>query len=245
MAAPTLQQKKVNWLTSAGTSCATTFDSTPATGALIVAFAYCSTNYSGLSISDDQGNTYTNRTGNGYADAWGRIYTAVASTPPSTVTVSLTSGLAVLAICEVRGFDGTSVYEKLGNHWQTISSANSPYSPLNFSATTNAEQLFLACLGISVTSGTVGWAAGSGWTGESSVTDTTGKMGHVLLSKAVTSTGTYDPEWTAATGGNRNTVTLGISVLSGNDGNPSGSSLAGSAVALSAGSMPLTIAIPL
>jgi hypothetical protein len=218
VAAPTLAQTKVSTATSATTSGAVTFDSTPASGAYIVVFVYSSVNYSGLSISDAGGNSYTLQQGDGYADMWGRVYTAQASNNPGAITVTQSSGLLTIVACEVQGYSNASSPEKEGRLWNTITAASSPWSPLNFTATTAAEQLFLACIGFSATAGAVDWTAGSGWTAANENGTTTGQIGHSLISKAVTSTGTYDPEWTATTASSRNTLTAGLSIVSGSDG---------------------------
>jgi hypothetical protein len=220
MAAPTLAQVKVKTATSATTSDSVTFDSAPASGALIVVFVYSKVNYSGMSISDAGGNPYTNRQNDGYGQMWGRMYTAPANSNPGAITVTQSSGLLTIVACEVRGYNASSPIEKSGRQWDNISSSNSPYSPLNFTATTNAEQLFLACVGLEDITGSVDWAPGSGWTGESSVLTTTGQIGHVLISKAVTSTGTYDPEWTASSAGARQSLAAGLSIVAGSDGLP-------------------------
>jgi hypothetical protein len=242
MAAPTLVQTKVSTATSATTSGSVTFDSTPASGAFIVVFVYSSVNYSGLSISDAGGNTYTLRQGDGYADMWGRIYTAPATNNPGAITVNQSSGLLTIVACEVNGYLASGPIEKQDRVWDTISSAKSPWSPLNFTTTTNAEQLFLGCIGLNVTSGTVDWMPGTGWTSVSVNNTTTGQIGHALISKAVTSTGTYDPEWTAATASSRNSLTAGLSIIAGSDGLPAGNiDLAGAATAGAAGSAALTV----
>lgn len=242
MAAPTLAQTKVKTATSATTSDSVTFDSAPAANAYIVVFVYSSVDYSGLSISDAGGNTYALQQGDGFADMWGRVYTAQAASNPGAITVSQSSGLLTIVACEVRGYSNASSPEKEGRLWQGISAANSPYSPLNFTATTAAEQLFLACIGFSATAGSVDWDANTGWTSVSRNGTTTGQIGHSLISKAVTSTGTYDPEWAASSAGSRNVLTAGISIVAGSDGNPAGNNdLASSATAGATASATLAV----
>jgi hypothetical protein len=224
MAAPTLQQTKVSTATSATTSGSVTFDTAPASNAYIVVFVYSSVDYSGLSISDAGENTYTLQQGDGFADMWGRMYTAKAESDPGEITVTQSSGLLTIVACEVQGYSNASSPEKEGRLWDTINSSKSPWSPLNFTATSAAEQLFLACIGVSATAGSTDWTAGSGWTSESFNNVTTGQIGHGLISKSVTSTGTYDPEWTCVTASSRNSLTAGLSIVSGSDGVPSGGS---------------------
>jgi hypothetical protein len=222
MAAPTLAQFKVSTATSATTSGSVTFDNAVASGAFIVVFVYSSVNYSGLGISDGGGNTYTQRAQAGYADMWGRVYTAPASNAPGAISITQSSGYLTIVACEVNSYLASDPIEKSGNVWATRNSGDSPISDLNFTGTTNAEQLFLACMGLSVVSGSTNWTAGTDWTLVNRVVDTTGKIGHVCISRAVTSTGTYDPTWTTDFGGSRNVVELGISVIAGNDGSPTG-----------------------
>lgn len=232
MAAPTLAQTKVSTATSATTTGSVTYDSTPASGAFIVVFVYSSVNYSGLSISDAGGNTYTLRQGDGYADMWGRIYTAPAASNPGAITVTQSSGLLTIVACEVNGYLASGPIEQQGRQWGTITWAASPYSPLNFGATTAAEQLFLSCFGFSATAGSTDWAPGTGWTGVNANLTTTGQIGHSLISKSVTSTGTYDPEWVASTSSSRNILLAGLSIVAGSDGMPAGNiDLAGAATA--------------
>jgi hypothetical protein len=242
VAAPTLAQTKVKTATSVTTSDSVTFDSTPVANALIVVFVYSSVNYSGLSISDAGGNSYTNRGNNGYADMWGRMYTAPAASNPGAITVTQASGLLTIVACEVNGYEASGPIEKAGQQWSTISAANSPYSPLNFTGTTAAEQLFLGCMGMSALSGTADWDAGSGWTSVSRNGDTTGQLGYTLISKAVTSTGTYDPEWIASSAGSRNILLAALSIVAGSDGIGGGNNdLAGAATTGATGSATLTV----
>lgn len=218
MAAPTLAQKKVSTATSATTSGSVTFDPAPASNAYIVVFVYSSVNYTGLSISDAGGNTYTLQQGDGYADMWGRLYTAQAASNPGAITVTQSSGLLTIVACEVNSYSNASSPEKEGRLWQTISAGSSPYSPLGFGVTSAAEQLFLACIGFNASVGSVDWDANTGWTSENRNGTTTGQIGHSLISKSVTSTGTYDPEWAASTASSRNVLTAGLSIVSGSDG---------------------------
>jgi hypothetical protein len=218
VAAPTLAQTKVSTATSATTSGAITFNSTPASGAYIVVFVCSSVNYSGLSISDAGGNSYTLQQGDGYASMWGRLYTAQATNNPGAITVTQSSGLLTIVACEVQGYSNASSPEKEGRLWQATTASSSPYSPLNFTATTAAEQLFLGCMSFSAAAGSVDWDAGTGWTSVSRNGDTTGQIGHALISKAVTSTGTYDPEWISTTAGSRDCLTAALSIVAGSDG---------------------------
>jgi hypothetical protein len=223
MAAPTLAQYKVSTATSATTSGSVTFDNAVASGAFIVVFVYSSVNYSGLSISDAGGNTYTLRQGDGYGTMWGRLYTAPATNAPGAITVTQSSGFLTIVACEVNSYLASGPIEKQGRLWQAISSSSSPYSPLNFTATTAAEQLFLACIGIQAVAGSVDWDANTGWTSVNRNGTTTDQIAHTLISRAVTSTGTYDPEWTATTAGTRDCLTAGLSIVAGSDGAPGSS----------------------
>jgi hypothetical protein len=241
MAAPTLAQKKTARSTSAVTTLDCVFDNSVVDNALIVVFVATSENYSGLTISDSQANSYTLEQGDGYlSTVWGRIYTAQASSAGSlTITVNQSSAFLVIQAYEINGYDAAGAVEKEGKLWQTISSTYSPYSPLNFTATTAAEQLFLASM-FWATGTARTWNAGTGWTQEEQYTGSN-SLGSSSISKAVTSTGTYDPEWTGGAG-SQNNITLGISIVAGSDGLPAGNvELAGAGTAGASGSATLTV----
>ena len=221
MAAPTIFQLKAAQRTSAGTTTTVTFDTTPTSNACIVVCVGTNTNYSGLSMADNQGNTYTSRAQNGYSTlSWGRIYTAPAVTSSGTFTITAThtSGLCSIVAFEVRGWNAASPIEHSGSAWFTISSANSPYSPLNFTTGATDEVLFIAGMfwntGVART-----WIGDSGvWTTQSQYT-ASDSIGNAVISKAVTDSTTvaYDPTWTGGAG-SQDTTILGISIKTGSDG---------------------------
>lgn len=217
MAAPSIIQSKATRLTSASTSLTATFDTTPAVGRLICVFGYAT---GGLpTIADNQGNTYTQRASEGYAAVWGRLWTAPANTSSGSFTLTLTpssgSQILSLVVFEIANWNTSPVFEFASFAWASISSSDSPYSPLNFGASSNPEQLYLAALGWN--SGIVHtYVAASGWTDQLLYTGTA-SMGVSVISKTVTSTGTYDPTFTLDAG-STDSLVLGISLVGGTQG---------------------------
>lgn len=224
MAAPEIVQSKIVRSTSAVASLDLSFDTTPGVGRLIVAFPHCRQSSGGLpalTFSDNQGNTYTTRESEGYAEANGYALTAPAVTSSGTFTLTYTppSSLYCLIVAyEIANWNSSTVVEKGGKQWAT--GASGTYSPLNFTVTTAAEQLFLSTL-ISGSTGTARtYDPGTGWTLDEQIT-ASGGMNGAAISKQVTSTGTYDPEFVMDAGGTQ-TVCLGISLVGGTEGPPSG-----------------------
>lgn len=221
MTAPSIVQSKITRATVAAASLTASFDTTPTVGRLIVVFGFAS---GGLpTIADNQGNTYTQRLTEGYATLWGRTWTAPATTSSGTFTITLTpssgSQILTLACYEIANWNSTDTVEQSGRVWAT-GPAITDYSPLNFGATTAAEQLFLAAMASeSGFNRTI--SASTGWTQEHQSSVNPGhSMG--IISKTVTSTGTYDPEFDMDAGA-LNFLTQGISLIGGTEG-PAGSS---------------------
>jgi hypothetical protein len=240
MAAPSIVQSKITRATTAATSLVATFDTTPGVGRLSVVFGYAS---GGLpTIADNQGNTYTQRLTEGYNTLWGRTWTAPATTSSGSFTITLTpssgSQILTLACYEIANWNNSTVIELSGRVWAT-GPAITDYSPLNFGATTNAEQLFLAAMASeSGFSRTI--SASTGWTQEhQSVVNPGHSLG--VISRTVTSTGTYDPEFDMDAGG-VNFLTQGISLVGGSQGPlSSGVDLAGAATAGATASATLAV----
>lgn len=222
MAAPTLAQKKSARLTANATSLTCTFDNAVVTNAGIVVMVASSVNYSGLTISDNKSNTIgAARQQDGYADIWGKLflYKAVTGGSSFQVTINQSSGLASIWMGEINGWDSASPVEKEGKQWATVTSGDSPYSPLNFGATSVAEQLFLASIFCN-TAAARNYGAGTGWTLEDNYANSD-SLGSGVVSKSVTATGTYDPEVTMD-GSSTNTIFMGLSIKTGSDGVPGG-----------------------
>jgi hypothetical protein len=197
MAAPTLAQSKANRNTSDSDSLAVTFDNSVVEDALIVLWVATSEFSYASTVTDNQGNTYNTLQSDGYGNLNGRMYYAIAQSAGSlTITASFTSLRCAMVACEVNGYDSGSPIEKQGKQWGDT--GGSAYSPLNFSATTAAEQLFLSniFLANSDFSANRDFAPGSGWTQELEQVGAGGGFQYNLISKSVTSTGTYDPEYT-------------------------------------------------
>ena len=229
MAAPTLQQFAKANNSSGGSSVDCSFGTTPASNTLIVVFAIAghtdlTTDPGTISCSDNHGNTYTSRASS-FETAVGircTAFTAPAVTASGTftVTASTVSGTHrwSIAVCEVRGYEGTGPVEKSGGATTgCYGPATEPWSPLNFTATSADEQLFLGALGY--------WhgynrsfTSGSGWTYEDGYNGNNAYPGLALISKSVTSTGTYDPDWSKTVGSAVGCCAAAVSIVAGADG---------------------------
>jgi hypothetical protein len=243
MAAPSIVQSKLAYSSGEVASLGLTFDSTPGVGRLIVVFVFADDGYP--TVADNQSNTYTNRDQEGYGTdfVWGRLYTAPATTSSGSFTITATpaagSDHLLLVAYEIASWNSSTLYEKLGHIWQT-SGFSADMSPLNFDATTNAEQLFLACMCNRVAHERE-FAASTGWTQDQLIGTGATNLHAGAISKQVTSTGTYDPEWDSS-GGSSSWMALGISLVGGTEGPlSSGVDLAGSATAGATASATLAV----
>jgi hypothetical protein len=118
-----------------------------------------------------------------------------------------------IMVVEVSSVDSGTPVELNGSVWQLWDSSSFPASPLNFGATTNADQLILAAVGTGPGIGSSrDYGANTGWT---QVAEATTGPTICLISKSVTSTGTYDPDFTMASAGSTQVVFVGISFVSG------------------------------
>jgi hypothetical protein len=221
MAAPSIVQVAHGRSTASVASLDVSFSTAPTVGRLIVAFGFTG-NALPTSIADNKSNTYTQRESEGYGLIWGKCWSAPATTSGGTFTLTLTptaSTFCAMVLYEVANWNTSPVIEKNGRQWAT--GASGTYSPLNFTATSAAEQLFLACLTCGNTANDRSYTPGSGWVQDALVSTGTG-LKYGAISQAATSAGTYDPEWVMDAGGSQ-TLALGVSFVGGTEG-PLGSS---------------------
>lgn len=228
MATPIPQQHKVNSAAS-GTSIAATFDATPAVNALIVVLIGVShtaqtTDPGALSVSDNQGNSYADRTtqvlSNGMRSA---VFTAPAATASGTFTVTANwtnSNPCSIHIIEVRGHNAGAL-QRSGSTYGYSDSSAFPRSPLNLADTTTNEQLALGVL-FSGASYNRNYGPDTGWTQLDEIGSSTTVPNFCTIYKDVATAGVCDPSWTMAGGGGTVQHYHGITIQPGTDGIPGG-----------------------
>lgn len=215
MAASIVQQKFD--VSQGGTSQATiaiTPNSSLTVGNYLWVVCWGSATMAAASIADTASNSWTARTDTGYSSCWVRAWTApitTGGTPTITVTPPANRNMSIMLV-EVSGVNSGTPVELSGSVWQLWDNSSFPASPLNFGATTNADQLILAAAGTGPGIGSSrDYGANTGWT---QVAEATSGPTICLISKSVTSTGTYDPDFTMAAAGSTQVVFVGISFVS-------------------------------
>jgi len=230
MAAPSIVQNNKASQSTDQASCSVLFPSTPTVGNLAVVFAFASNasnlDMGTLTCADNAAtpNTYTDRgqilvtaTNNRCVVFTAPIADLVAggSNPTITVTAPTLTGRWAVFIVEVSGHDTGTYIEKAGAAQSgSMTGGATVYSVLNFTATTAAEQLFLALGGTGHTASRSfapdsanGWLQLDEYDVQTSVPDV------CLIYQSVTSTGTYDPGWTMNAAGSTAGGFAGVSII--------------------------------
>lgn len=233
MAATIIQQKFD--VSQAGSSQATisiTPNSSVTAGNFLWVVCWGSATMETATIADTGSNTWTARADAGYSSAWARSWTAPipsGGSPTITVTPAANRNMSIMVV-EVGSVNSSTPVELAGAVWQLWDSSSFPASPLNFGATTNADQIILAAAGTGPSIGSSrDYGANTGWTQVAEVS--TGPT-ICLISKSVTSTGTYDPDFTMASAGSTQVVFVGVSFVSAAGGSQA---LSGSAITPASG----------
>jgi hypothetical protein len=227
MAAPSPINLKESAFDTSGTV-AVTLESAPTEGNLLVAVVCGGSSFNPIdpstSIADSGGNVWAlfdsaseDDSGTNYGLPDISIWCAPVTNTATPFTVTLTPNYHLygrLIVFEVSGPAATSPVSAHGNGHDNSAASNSVDLP----NTTDAETL---------TIGAVRWAtyeptAADGWTALSSGEITTGSYWNICYKQA-TSTGNYDPSWTAT--GSDNTAAVAICVRAGDGGAPPPASL--------------------
>jgi hypothetical protein len=183
----------------AGDSFSLSFSSTPTVGHLIVVCTsvYIGDSTSGLSVSDNQGNTYTQRRyDNSIYGVRLAIYTAVASTSSGTFTVTVnpagSSADITITLLDISG-QASSFLDQVNNTTGTGTAASSG----DVTPTQNNE-LLVATMTHGGSDRTI--TEESGWTLAGELEGGTGNQPISSVYKLQTTATTEDADWTIGTG---------------------------------------------